>query len=167
MPDKSVFRQFLHDLSCWTKIKWHENSSCRHCNWSSPSHWWHFCFLFSKPYRDNVIYSDTANSKQDLLENRREETCQITLILVILLIEILYMNKDLFWVVFRTEMEYKHRNISYIKGMGFFPSSSFSHFASSSWKVSRKSKSSWWWPLTAPAVRSRLFTSKMLILFEL
>lgn len=56
-----------------------------------------FCFLFSKPYKDNVIYSDTANSKQDLLENCRVETCQITLILVIFLTEILHMNKDYFF----------------------------------------------------------------------
>lgn len=96
IPDKSIFRQSLHDLSCWTEIKQHENSSYRHHNWSSPSHWRHFCFLFSKPYKDNVIYSDTANSKQDLLENCRVETCQITLILVIFLTEILHMNKDYF-----------------------------------------------------------------------
>lgn len=55
-------------------------------------------FLFSKPYKDNVIYSDTANSKQDLLENCRVETCQITLILVIFLTEILHMNKDYFFL---------------------------------------------------------------------
>lgn len=53
-----------------------------------------FCFLSSKPHKDNVISSDTANSKQDLLENCRVETCQITLILLIFLTEILHMNKD-------------------------------------------------------------------------
>lgn len=56
-----------------------------------------FVFFFSKPYKDNVIYTDTANSKQDLLEYCRVETCQITLILVIFLTEILHMNKDYFF----------------------------------------------------------------------
>lgn len=61
-------------------------------------------FLFSKPYKDNVIYSDTANSKQDLLENCRVESCQITPIVVIFLTEILHMNKD----YLRWRLKYKY-----------------------------------------------------------